>query len=277
MPTSAFTVAADKCIQCNACVQDCPRNIISRSGDLPEVLPQSGADCLKCQHCLAVCPTGAVSVLGLCPENSLPLSPQTLPSERQMHTLVRGRRSVRQYKDESVPRATIETLLASVANAPSGCNDRALRFTVVENRAAMQGLLHTIVETLEEKVRRNAPLPSFLPPSLEAYRQNGRDDFFRGAPHLLVVSAGKNATCGKEDIDLALAYFELLAQSAGLGTVWCGYLKVILEAAPELRPCFGLEPDAQYYAMLFGYPAVRYSRTVQQDATAAIQWIPALP
>ena len=277
MPTLAFTVAVNKCIQCNACIEDCPRKIISYSGNVPEIPPHAEVDCLKCQHCLAVCPTGAVSILGLRPEKSLSLSPQTMPSEQQMHTLLRGRRSVRQYKDECVPCAMIEALLASVANAPSGCNDRVLRFLVVENRTVMQGLLNTIVDTLEEKVRRNTPLPDFLPLSLEAYRQNGTDDFFRGAPHLLVVSAGKNATCGKEDIDLALAYFELLAQSAGLGTVWCGYLKFILEVAPELRSCFKLEPDAQFYAMLFGYPAVRYARTVQQDGTADIQWLSAMP
>ena len=43
---------------------------------------------------------------------------------------------------------------------------------------------------------------------------------FRGAPHLLVVSASPESVCPAEDVNLALAYFELMAQSAGLGTVW---------------------------------------------------------
>ena len=105
-----FIVDADKCIQCDACIMDCPRNIISRSGQLPEVLPEREAECLECQHCLAVCPMGAVSVFGLCPEHSLELAPGKLPSAQQMHTLLRGRRSVRQYRQENVARELIDTL-----------------------------------------------------------------------------------------------------------------------------------------------------------------------
>jgi Ferredoxin len=83
-----FSVDSDKCIQCDACIMDCPRNIISRSGQLPEVLPEREAECQECQHCLAVCPMGAVSVFGLSPEYSLELTPEKLPSAQQMHTLL---------------------------------------------------------------------------------------------------------------------------------------------------------------------------------------------
>ena len=97
------------------------------------------------------------------------------------------------------------------------------------------------------------------------------DEIFRGAPHLLVVSAGEKATCAKEDVDLSLAYFELLAQCSGLGTVWCGMLKLVLDAAPELRSCLDLGPETPFYGMLFGYPAVRYARTVQRDDAASVR------
>ena len=65
--------------------------------------------------------------------------------------------------------------------------------------------------------------------------------------------------------------FELLAQSAGLDTVWCGLLKLALESVPELKPLFDLPLDHHYYAMLFGHPAVRFARTVQRDDAAAIK------
>ena len=106
---------------------------------------------------------------------------------------------------------------------------------------------------------------------MAAYRQQGVDELFRGAPHLLVVSAAENASCPNEDINLALAYFELLAQSSGLGTTWCGYLKFAVDAAPELRTPLGLRPQTPFYAMLFGHPNVRYARTVQRDAAATVE------
>jgi hypothetical protein len=65
--------------------------------------------------------------------------------------------------------------------------------------------------------------------------------------------------------------FELLAQSAGLGTVWCGLLKLAFESAPTLKSLVDLPPGHHYYAMLFGHPAVHYARTVQRDDAATIK------
>jgi ferredoxin len=266
-----FIVDRDKCINCNACILDCPRNIISRSGKFPEVLPEWETNCLECQHCLAVCPTGAVSIFGLHPENSIELDMEKLPSAKQMHTLLRGRRSVRQYKKENVSGEVIDELLATLANTPTGCNDRALKFLVVDDRELMKGFLVMLVEALEKQIHNGIPVPDFLSLAVTAYRQNGVDEFFRGAPHLLVVSAGEKASCPKEDIDLALAYFELLAQCVGLGTTWCAFLKFAIDAAPELRSNLGLGPETPFFGMLFGHPAVRYARTVQRDNAAVIR------
>ena len=132
-----FTVDHNRCVRCDACVKDCPRHIIYRTDDdndgLPAILPQQEQNCLECQHCLAVCPTGAVSILGRHPQNSIELTPAKLPAAEQMHTLLRARRSVRQYKNENVPSNLIDTLLATLANSPTGCNDRLLRFLVVSD------------------------------------------------------------------------------------------------------------------------------------------------
>ncbi|MDR2605551.1 MAG: nitroreductase family protein [Desulfovibrio sp.] len=266
-----FTVDSNKCIHCGACIIDCPRSIISLSGEFPKVNPEQETNCLECQHCLAICPTGAVSVFGLQPENSIELAPDMLPSAKQMHTLLRGRRSVRHYKEENVSCEVIDELLATLTNSPTGCNDRALRFLVMDDRELMKGFLKVLVETLEGKIRNSVPVPDFISLAVAAYRQNGVDEFFRNAPHLLVISAEEKASCPKEDIDLALAYFELLAQCSGLGTTWCGFLKFVIEVAPELRSNLNLGPETPFYGMLFGYPAVRYARTVQRDNAAAVR------
>jgi len=111
---------------------------------------------------------------------------------------------------------------------------------------------------------------TYLMQAVPAWTEEGVDMIFRGAPHMLVVSAGPESVCPEEDVNLALAYFELMAQSAGLGTVWCGMAKMTLEVVPELKQTVGLTPGHFYYAMLFGLPAVRYSRTVQRDDAARI-------
>jgi Fe-S-cluster-containing hydrogenase component 2 len=267
-----FTVVADKCIRCDACVNDCPHGIISRvESQHPVVVTER--ECLQCQHCLAVCPTGAISIFGLKPENSLPLTTETLPSFQQMKTLVRGRRSVRQFRYENVSRKLIDELLADTAHAPTGCNDCDLTFTVVDDRKVLNTLLEQLIKLLEDKNRIGVTVPEFLSSAVEVYRKNGKDEFFRDAPHLLVISAGKKAHTPQEDIALALANFELLAQSAGLGTTWCGMLKFAIDIVPEFLTNLGLELDCKFYAMMFGYPAVHYARTVQRNNAAVLRRI----
>ncbi|MDR0870443.1 MAG: nitroreductase family protein [Planctomycetaceae bacterium] len=271
MPSLAFTVAADRCIQCDACVKDCPSHIILRQGKIPSISPSSEENCIKCQHCLAVCPTAAISIFGLKPENSLPLTEGILPSYQQMKTFVRGRRSFRQFRNEDVPVEQINALLADLAHAPTGCNDCDLTFSVVDNRASIERLLERLVTEIEKE--SNAALPEFIVESAAAYRRDGTDNFFRGAPHLLIVSPGSKATCGQEDAVLTLSCFDLLAQSAGIGTTWCGILKLVADAVPGVRAILGLEPNAYFYAMMFGLPAVKYARTVQRDTAAQIRRI----
>jgi nitroreductase/NAD-dependent dihydropyrimidine dehydrogenase PreA subunit len=263
-----FRVDSEKCDQCDACVKDCPSGILRRQGGTPEA---AAADCLECQHCLAVCPAGAISVFGLNPADSLPLSDGAIPSLRQMKTFIRGRRSVRQFLDEDIPAVLIDELLTDLAHAPSGCNARDLTFSVVSGRKAMAALLEKLIQAIETK-RREIP-SGFVLEAVEAYRKNGRDLIFLGAPHLLVVSHGEKAICSREDVVLALAYFELLAQSAGLGTTWCGMIKFIADMIPEVYEWFGLDPKTYFYAMMFGQPAVRYARTVQRDSAARIRRI----
>jgi nitroreductase/NAD-dependent dihydropyrimidine dehydrogenase PreA subunit len=267
MDTLQFHVDAEKCIQCDTCVKDCPSEIIHRKGEVPEA---AEGGCLECQHCLAVCPSGAISVFGLKPEDSLPLHEGALPSYQQMKTLVRGRRSVRQFRDEDVAPILIDRLLADLAHAPTGRNDRDLTFSVIPNRAAMNILLERIVKVIEARRESGTAIDAFLADAVTAYRNNGKDYFFRGSPHLLVVSPGKTAACGQEDAVLALAYFELLAQSANLGTTWCGVLKLAADMVPGIREVLGLTPDIYFYAMMFGLPAINYARTVQRDSAARI-------
>jgi nitroreductase/NAD-dependent dihydropyrimidine dehydrogenase PreA subunit len=266
-----FVVDSAKCVRCNGCVADCPCGVIVETASVPEIPADRADDCIGCQHCLAVCPTGAISIFGLDPADSIELHPALLPTRDAMDTLLRGRRSIRQYRRDPVPRQMIRELLAAVAHAPTGCNDRGLIFSVIETRTGMTNLLDAIAAAADAAEASGRTLPEFLPAALAARRRDGTDEILRGAPHLLLASARPGVTCPGEDTVIALAYFELLAQSAGLGTTWCGYLKFIVDALPELRTLLKLDPDQYFYAMLFGRPAVRYVRTVQRDRAAEIR------
>jgi Fe-S-cluster-containing hydrogenase component 2 len=274
-----FVVDPSECSRCKLCVTDCPARIITLSDSgLPEVRSDCEAECIRCQHCLAICPEGAVVLDGKRPEDSQQADPKLLPSLTQMDHLVRARRSVRQYRRENVDRNLVTQLLTSLEHAPTGVNARQLTFTTILDRAVLESLRDRFHQSILEAASAGqlGARTDGLVKMVSAWQRSGRDVLFRGAPHLLVVSAPASTPCPQQDVVLTLAYFELLAQSAGLGTVWFGYLKVVLDAVPTLKPLLGLHPDDAFYGMLFGTPAIHYARSVQREGTARIRNIGAL-
>ena len=271
-----FVVDDERCIRCRECVKDCPAVIIKQVGtDLPVIAPDDEAKCIQCQHCLAVCPTGAISILGKDPDDSVPLAAEQLPTLDAMELLVRGRRSIRRFHETPVSQEIIARLLATTEYAPTGANRRDLTFTVIDDVEAMTRIRADVMDQLRVALADGTVPESmaFLHMAVPAYDKYGVDIIFRGAPHLVIVSAGAEALCPSEDIPIALSTFEMLAVSAGLGTVWCGMLQMALESVPALKELFGLGPEDRYYAMLFGTPAVRYVRTTQREQSATIRLI----
>jgi nitroreductase len=248
---------------------------VQQADAVPYISADKEAMCMRCQHCLAVCPTGAVSILGRQPADSRVLSPEGMPTLEQMTLLLRGRRSVRQYKDENVDPALLRQLLATLANAPTGANRRALTFSLIDDKAVMARFQQQVMAGLraaldEGRVPAHA---AYLHTALSWPYQYGVQLLFRNAPHALIISASPDALCPEQDIALALAYFELLASSAGLGTVWWGLLSMALETAPTLKAVLDLPADHRYYGMLFGIPTVHYPRAAQHDDDAVIKTV----
>lgn len=101
---------------------------------------------------------------------------------------------------------------------------------------------------------------------IEAWKKSATDILFRGAPHLLVVSSLKESASPMQDCIIALSTFELYAQSRGVGTIWNGLATLtISELVPSLKQRLGIPENHKIgYVMGFGYPAVRYERSVDR-------------
>ncbi|MCL2790206.1 MAG: nitroreductase family protein [Desulfobulbus sp.] len=262
-----FTVNQELCSQCGACIDDCPFHIIEMAPDFPALNPTRAHHCIGCQHCLAVCPTGALSILGRRPEDSLPL-PQSLPSSAQMTALIKGRRSIRRFLPEPLPAEVIDTMIATVANGPTGKNNRQCLFTVIEHPASMEVFRRETIEGLRRAVaeKRLHEELSYFRHVVSAW-DKGQDIIFRNAPHLLMVSVPPAITTPDADSIIAMSYFELLAVSMGIGTLWNAMIRWALATIDvNLYQRLGIPDDhVRGYALLFGWPAVQYHRSVQRD------------
>lgn len=262
-----FIVNMETCTQCGECARDCIPQIIVMEEDGPTIPAENEERCIRCQHCLAICKPGALSILGKDPADSLPVK-GVFPDPGAMTALIKGRRSVRRYKKEPVEAETLAALMDAIAHAPTGVNRRNGGFTLVDDPAVMDRV-RTAARTRVAKLLASHGLPEALA-AYEGYFRSWTeeiDPIFRGAPHMLIATHHADNHSGPTDADISLAYFELLAQSMGLGTVWCGLAKVVLAMlAPDMQGLMGIPEDQRIgYVMLFGKPAVKYHRAVQRD------------
>ncbi|MDZ7642597.1 MAG: nitroreductase family protein [Desulfurivibrio sp.] len=260
-----FRVDQERCIQCGECAEDCPTGVITLD-DYPQLTNEGG--CIQCQHCLAICPTAALSILDKDPDASTSLA-GNLPDPAQLTTLIKGRRSIRRYRERDLDPEVIDELLHKASHAPTGVNAQGVLFTVIKQRAELNKLHEAMIARLDE-MKKNNQLPTdgtapYLKMVINGWQEKGQDVLFRGAPHLLITSSPSAAPCPVQDNIIALANFELLAQSHGVGAVWDGIFMMALAACPELVPQLGIPANHTLgYAMAFGAPAVEYQRTVQR-------------
>lgn len=258
-----FIIDEEKCIQCGLCAKDCITGSITiDENKKPQMTNADG--CIKCQHCFAICPVGAISILDKYPENSEKIYAQ---NPDMVLNLIKSRRSNRLYKNENVSKEDLNKLKEMLAYVPTGCNFNGLHFSFIEDIEVMNEFRthvnQKIINALTKKPIK-AVAEKFA--IFKKFLIEGNDVLFRGAPHMIVVSNSVKAPCVKEDPIIALSYFELYAQSLGLGTCWCGLVEYALMLFPELSEYLDIPEGYQpSYVMLFGPKDVNYQRTTQPN------------
>lgn len=262
-----FKVDYERCVKCGLCIENCPTKALAPD-DYKSPKMDKPKNCMECQHCLAICPTAAISIMDKNPDNSDSIHPIN-PDD--MLNLIQSRRSIRKYKQENVDKNTIQKLKDMLNYVPTGKNNHALHFSFIEDIEVMSDFRSKVndaiinffnkkpVKFLSEKFSKFIRIKNAI--------ENGNDVIFRNAPHLIVASAPINSSCPNQDGIIALSYFELYANSLGLGTCWCGYAHSALKMFPEfveyLQVPEGYQP---IYVMLFGYKDIEYKRTTQPNS-----------
>jgi nitroreductase/NAD-dependent dihydropyrimidine dehydrogenase PreA subunit len=261
-----FEIDKEKCVRCGKCSKDCVSQIIKiNSKNFPTINAVDEKFCIKCQHCLAICPVGAISILNKTPKNSEIC--ENFPSDEQLLKLIKSRRSIRHYEPENLPLETMEKLKNMLKYPPTGCNHHKLHFSIIEDVEVMNRFRNRTNNKIKKMFL--AAGENIVTKKFARYKKaflEGNDVIYRNAPHLIVVSSPINAPCANEDGIISLSYFELYAQSLGVGTLWCGFAQLCLKIFPDL--CEFLEIPDNYkpvYVMLFGSTKTKYVRTTQPE------------
>lgn len=258
----SISVNAEKCTHCGFCIKDCPVYVLEFDEDkIPKFIKNGEQSCFGCQHCMAICPSGALSFGGKDPQNSGKVG---YANSDEILRLIQSRRSVRFYKDKSVPKEKLDLIARMLPFAPTGTNRDNLHFSIVETKEKMDEIRKMSYEKINEMKN-----PNFAFEMAKNLYANGNDLIYRGATSMIAVAIDKNNTtmgCETADPIIALSYVDLYAQSLGLGTLWCDIALMSANEIPEVYSL--LEIPNNYtldYILLLGIPSVKYKRTTQPE------------
>lgn len=253
-------VDKDKCTKCNLCISDCVAKCLIKDEENYPIL-ENEENCLNCKHCFMICPNGAINLEGQNIENA------EKPNFNDILSTIKSRRSIRQFKNEELDNETMEKLKNMLSYVPTGCNFHKLHFSIVKNHCAMK----KIKEITNKKVLKlmNSVVLSPFIKHFKIYKEameSGEDIIYRNAPHMIIASSPVNAPCANIDPIIALSYFELYANSLGIGTCFCGYAAICMKMFPELSIMLDIPKNyIPIYVMLFGKSNVKYQRIANPE------------
>ena len=287
----------ERCIKCEKCISSCSPRLFSvekKEMEKKIIFHDPYRFCFRCGHCLAVCPTEAINYEGSEPtyEFKEAEDPSELLSYEELLKLTRARRSIRVYKDKSVPKEIIEKVLEVMKYAPSASNRQNQRFLVITDKEKISWLSDE-VSNLMKLSKRLLPLKyiiaPFISPSLRRRlksprtkknlenfferQKSGEDRIFFEAPVVVILSAPPYSKMTGPDAGISITHGMFAAQSLGLGTCWIGFAQEYLTRFKKIRRKIGIPKNHNVYGVFtLGYPDIKFVRAPPRRERK-IDWI----
>ncbi len=176
-------------------------------------------------------------------------------------TLLKNRRSIRDFQDRPVPWPVLEEMIRESRLAPTASNGQPCRFIVIRDRALMRRLSDESKKALLQDLARHPDRP------LKQYEAALRDEGFNvfyNAPCLICIVGPKDLYSLDVDGALTAAYLMFSAVSRGLGTCWIGLGAHI--RSPETLKAIGVPDGCRIVApIIVGYPAAIPKASERRD------------
>jgi nitroreductase/Pyruvate/2-oxoacid:ferredoxin oxidoreductase delta subunit len=278
-------ITIEKCTRCGQCVAVCPSFVIELVEDKATVV--RGEWCMGCGHCGAVCPAEAILQEATSYENYPGQGSAPAASPETLGLLLRGKRSVRKYTEDPIPRHLLDKILEAGRHAPTGSNSQNVHYLTLTSAdrilqlrnmtlgfyekifARARGKFGSVLLRLAAGRRTLEYLRESLPKVEHAYEQmkKGKDILFYHAPAVLIAHAESWDSSSPFNCSVALYNGSLMAHSLGLGCCFNGFLVNAANRDRKINTWLGIPPGHKCYAaMTIGYPAVKYRRLVRRES-----------
>ena len=248
---SPITVSQEKCTLCGLCIMECPVGLFTK-GEQVTPVEDAESKCIDCGHCMSICPVEAISLPSALPEQLVKIDKKLNITKEQTGQLLKSNRSIRQYKDTEVTEKVISELMDVTRYAPSARNIEPLHWIITKTRTETRYLADLTAKGMSSLDRYG---------KMAEFHTAENDIVFRGAPHVIIAHANSEGFIPYVDCTIGLTYFDLIANSFGLGTCWAGIFMMVSDKSPLITDYLKLpEGHKVYGAMMFGYPKYEYKR-----------------
>ncbi len=272
---SLMTIDQTLCKKDGICAAECPMAIIKwTEGEYPAPADNAQGLCINCGHCVAVCPHGALTLNTLSPQDCLPLDTDLKLSLAHTEHFLRSRRSIRNFKEMPVEKATMADLIRLASFAPSGHNCQPVHWRVINGRQRVKELAGLVIDwmTLAQKENPALAKAMHLDMIIGAWKL-GVDTVTRNAPGLILAQGKEANPMAPQACTIAMTYLDLAAQSFDVATCWCGYFLRAAIAYPPLAEKLGKDQGLKTHGvMMVGYPKFKYHRMPTRK-TPKIDWM----
>ncbi len=251
MRTHEIRIDRKKCVGCASCAMDCPVHNLKVEQQKAQVIRKN---CLFCGHCVAVCPMGAVEITGFS-EAPVPV-PEQSPCPRPEANLdvLRFRRSIRQFRKDSIPEDVLSRILEAGNLTHTAKNARDVCFVVLQKH-----LQEAETEAVKAARRLQRAGGIFSRTLKEATIDSSF--FFHGAPVAIVIYAGQSV-----DGCLAAENMASQAECEGLGVQFSGLFTAAVNHVPAVSRAMEVSTKKKaVMTLVIGVPAVRYQRSVPRN------------
>jgi nitroreductase/NAD-dependent dihydropyrimidine dehydrogenase PreA subunit len=273
----------DKCSECMLCVRDCVMGVWrvvdgkSQPGDIDL--------CNRCSHCIAICPSDAIIHDGLKKEEIAAVNRKNLNPE-VFHDIITSRRSIRQFKNNPIPKEVIEKIIDLARYAPTASNNQDVGYIVITDKHLIEktaenifGLASRLFDRTKNGIGKlfvnitGLSKNRYLRVMNYVQEQKGRDFILHDAPVLILIHAPKSGQFSSDDCNIAATTIINYAHALGLGTCFMGIIVKYLRFSGKLRKTFGVPKNRRVYASLvMGYPAYHFANTVSRKKPE-VQWL----
>ena len=281
----------DLCNNCGICGRECPRHIPVTTDCDDKKITKISTDrvdlCMECGHCAAICTERAIYVESMKDEKFGLVNELDIDSN-QILSLMKQRRSIRRYKNKSVPREIINRIIEAAHSSPTGTGRRTTGVIVIDNPKTLitlSELIYKMYEGLGKNLKnpiarffikqrvgkqKLSTLLDFVMPGMrwyiQWYREGKSNEILRDCPTLMLFHSPVYEPVGDKNCLVAAFHAIMMAQVMKIGTCFNDLIPPACNKVSEIRKLLDLPNDREIYASItMGYSKYHFKRIIPRQ------------